>query len=153
MKIVEEKYWMLIKMLEAVKLENEVIKECLSMKLAELSFSYSSNDNHRMNKEHVYKIYKTRGTRSSRYGEKELFIVGYETLLPALEKSDVAFVNVSALTTEKGTFMIFSDYDYQEYIGILKSKRTLAEVREIMAGSPYYDETTFFNGKLFDNYK
>lgn len=150
MKILEEKYWTLIRMLEAVNLKNEIIKECLSMKLTELSFSYSSNDNHRMNKEHVYKIYKTRGTRSSRHGEKNAFVVGYENLLPALEKSDIAFVNVSALTTEKGTFMIFSNYDYQEYIGILKSKSTLTEVRETMAGSPYYQEITFLKGNLID---
>ncbi len=153
MKIVEEKYWMLIRMLEAVKLENEVIKECLSMKLAELSFSYFPSDEHKTSKSHIFDIYKTRSIVLPYNKEKEPFATGYENLLPALEKSDVAFVNVSALTTEKGTFMIFSDYDYQKYIGILKSKRTLTEVRETMTGSPYYDETTFFNGKLFDNSK
>lgn len=150
MKIVEEKYCNLIKMLEAVKSENEIVEKCLSVRLAELSFSYFSADEHKTSKAHIFDIYKTRSIVLPHDKGKEPFVIGYENLLPALEKSDVAFVNVSALTTEKGTFIIFSDYEYQKYIGILKSKNTLTEVRETMAGSPYYQETTFFNGNLIN---
>jgi len=44
MKIVQEKYWAFIKMLENLNSENEIVIECLSQKLEELSFDYFKDD-------------------------------------------------------------------------------------------------------------
>jgi len=149
MKTIEKKFWQLIEMLDKTSIENGLIKECLSLKLTELSFSYFSSDN-KTSKKHIFNIYKIRSIILPHDKGKEPFVIGYELLLPALERSELEFVNVSSLTTEEGTFIIFSDYDYLKYIGILKSKKTLSDVREIMINSPYYKEITFLNGILTD---
>ena len=146
MKIVEEKYWVFIKMLENLNSDDEIVIECLSQKLVELSFNYF-RDNSKITRKHIFDIYKTRSIVLSQDKDKEPFTIGYDKLLPVLEKSDLEFVSVSSITSEKGTYIVFSDYEFKVFIGILKSERTLQEVRGIMQDSEYYREITFFNGK------
>ncbi|MGJ8594222.1 MAG: hypothetical protein ACSHXF_16855 [Aquaticitalea sp.] len=74
------------------------------------------------------------------------FVIGYEELLSSFENSKSEYTNVSNITSEFGTYLIFSDYEYSDFIGILKSKRNLTEVRERMNGSIYYRENKFKNG-------
>lgn len=40
---------------------------------------------------------------------------------------------MSSITSELGTYLIFSDYEYSDFIVILKSKQNLTEVRERMS--------------------
>jgi len=75
------------------------------------------------------------------------FVIGYQDLLPNLEKSGLEYINVSSLMTKKGGFLVFSDYEYSIFVGILKSKRNLDEVREKQKGFEHlYKSTIFENG-------
>tara|TARA_R110002167_G_scaffold332264_1_gene539108 strand:- start:133 stop:519 length:387 start_codon:yes stop_codon:yes gene_type:complete len=125
-----------------------LIEECLGLKNDELSFSSFHEIIVKSTKKDVLSGYITRFGLENALRPENHFVIGYDRLLPALENSTQDFVNVSTITTNDGTYLVFSDYEYLNFIGILKSKRTLNEVRNRMQGSKYYKEKTFKNGKL-----
>lgn len=144
----QEKFNNLIQLLESIDSKNPLLKECITQKLEELSFSYFSDETYKVGREHIFKIYKIRSTVLPHDKGKEPYIIGYNQLLPKLENSELPYCNVNSLSTQLGTYIIFSDYEYKHYFGILKSKQTLNELRDIMKNSPYYQEKTFINGKI-----
>jgi hypothetical protein len=63
------------------------------------------------------------------------------------------YVDVTHITSEKGSYVIFTDYDKTDFIGILKTNRTLAEVRAVTKYNKEQhnlkdDEVIFINGRL-----
>ena len=145
MTVIQEKFQNFIELLTKQNSDNYLISECLSQEKSDLSFSFF-DDSIKPNKKEILKTYTIRGKLEERRFEHP-FVFGYDKLLPALEKTEVEKVNVSSITTEVGTYIIFSDLNYSEFIGILKSKRTLSEVRAKMNDLIYYQEKTFLNGE------
>ncbi len=136
----------LFKMLSLTKLQVELASECISLKNTELTFN-CFDSLRKIDKEHIYNTYKMRYGMEKNLRPDNHFVIGYKDLLTNLELSKLEFINVSSIMTEKGGFLVFSDYDYSEFVGILKSKRNLSEVKEKQKGfENWYKSTTFENG-------
>ena len=135
-------------MLSLTNIQAELVSECISLKNTELYFS-SFNSDRKVDKEHIYNVYRMRFGLEKNLRPENHFVIGYKDLLPRLEKSELEFINVSSLMTKNGGFIIFSDYEYSEFVGILKSKRTLDEVKEKQKGFEHlYKSTVFKNGVI-----
>jgi len=135
----------LFELLKKSNQQSELVSECLMMENSELSFSSFNGTESKMEREQILETYRRRSELEKHLRPNNHFVVGYNDLLPSLKKSELNFINVTSITTEVGTFLIFSDYEYSKFLGILKSKRTLSEVREKMKDSIYYKEITFNN--------
>jgi hypothetical protein len=112
-------------------------------------------------KEHLLSIYELRGQVENNRKDNP-FVFGYDNLLPALRQTKHNNVCISSITTDKGTFIIFSNFDKTDFVGLLKSKRTLTEIQDKYQGQKLYTEqhkqellydydsnkTTFVNGQL-----
>lgn len=48
-------------------------------------------------------------------------IIGYDTLVPSLQKTSFTHICISSFETSTGTLIIFSDFDRTELIGVLFS--------------------------------
>ncbi|PTX58974.1 hypothetical protein C8N46_11143 [Kordia periserrulae] len=133
-------------MLSLTKLQLELVSECISLKNTELTFN-CLDSNRKVDKEQIYNTYKMRYGMEKSLRPDNHFVIGYKDLLPNIEESKLEFINVSSIITEKGGFLVFSDYDYSEFVGILKSKRNLSEIKEKQKGFEYwYKSTIFENG-------
>lgn len=138
----------LFELLHLTDLQPALVSECISMQNAELSFKCFDKQR-KVKKEDILGVYKLRYDMEKSFRPNNNFVIGYADLLPSLEKSALEFVNISLIISEKGGFIIFSDYDYSQFIGILRSKRTLNEIKEKQKGyEPFYKRTVFKNGKL-----
>jgi len=142
----EKHFKNLFKLLKQIDLENDLVSECLQIENDEVTFSTFHESESKTTTEHILNVYKQRFKMEKKLRPENHFVVGYDKLLPSIEKSKSEFINVSSITSELGTYLIFSDYEYSDFIGILKSKRNLTEVRERMNGSVYYRENKFKNG-------
>ena len=75
-------------------------------------------------KTHLLNIYETRSEmENNRKGDKYVF--GYDTLLPNFRKTKHADICISDFSTEIGSFIILSDFNKKDLIGVLFSKTTL----------------------------
>lgn len=137
----------MIKMLGNLDHQIDLVNECLQIKNYEITFSSFHDTPTKTTTKHIFNIYKHRYKMAQELFPENNFVIGYDELLPNLEKSKLEYTNVSNITSEFGTYLIFSDYNYSDFIGILKSKRNLTEVRKRMNGSIYYRENRFKNGK------
>jgi hypothetical protein len=142
----EKQFQKLIKMLENSECQTELVNECLRIKNDEITFSSFLDTPTKTTTKHILDVYKNRFKMAQELYPDSDFVIGNDELLPNMEKSKLEYTNVSNITSENGTFLIFSDYEYSDFIGILKSKRNLTEVRERMNGSEYYRENKFKNG-------
>jgi hypothetical protein len=144
----EEQFQKMIKMLENSDCQLGLVNECLRIKNDEITFSSFHDTSTKTSTEHIFDVYKHRNKMAKELYPENNFVIGYEELLPSIEKSELEYINVSNITSEFGTYLIFSDYEYSNFVGILKSKRNLTEVRERMKGSEFYHENKFKNGIL-----
>lgn len=133
-------------MLENSDRQIDLVNECLWVKNDEITFSSFLDTPTKTTTEHIFDVYKHRFKMAKELYPDDNFVIGYEELLSSFENSKSEYTNVSNITSEFGTYLIFSDYEYSDFIGILKSKRNLTEVRERMNGSIYYRENKFKNG-------
>lgn len=119
------------KLLELIKNQNnEIVIELLShYKNHEVTYSTFDKKRCNDNKLHILNIYKTRWEHEKER-ENNQFVIGYEELIPELSKTKFNNICISDITSEKGSYIIFTDDAKTEFIGILKSKRTLVEIRE-----------------------
>lgn len=147
MKTIEQKYRLLISLLEKDGKEDKLAIEFLAQKNQELSFS-SFQDEHKMTRDHILFIYSRRQDIEKGFQADKPWVIGYDKLIPTLQASTQNFVNVNTLSTHQATYIVFTDYNYQEFIGILKSASTLGRKREKMGNSGYHVESTFINGVL-----
>jgi hypothetical protein len=135
---------------------NAIAEELINYSFTEeLTFNTTKS-----NKKHLTKIYSNRQMMQGQRQEK--FVKGFEQLIPALETTYFDDIRISSIVTETGTYVIFTDINLTSYIGILKSNRTLTEVRDKYSehaeavrkygSQPIYDyeesETIFIKGKF-----
>ncbi|MEL0456511.1 hypothetical protein WJN01_09750 [Flavobacteriaceae bacterium SZ-1-7] len=143
----QAKFDKLFNLLSLTKIQTELISECISMKNSILFFN-CFDGNHKVEKEHILSIYKIR-YRIEKERPSNQFVIGYEDLLPNLEKSKLEFINISSVMSEKGGFVVFSDYEYSVFVGILKSNRNLSGLKELQKSYEYNNKSTIFqNGRI-----
>lgn len=80
------------------------------------------------NKVRLLNIYKDRRDFENQRNDKVVF--GYDKLIETLEKTNITNVCISGITSNYDTFIVFTDYAKTHFLGILKSKTTLIEVRD-----------------------
>jgi hypothetical protein len=94
----------------------------------ELTFSHFDQASDGTKKEHLLDIYETRyGFENLRQDSPHL--VGYDSLLPGFRSTTYKHICISNFATSLGTFIVFSDFNRTELIGILLSKTTLQDTR------------------------
>lgn len=128
--------------------KNPLLKDCIDHLKGELKFTFF-REIEKPNKEEITNIYEKRRDLE-RERSNNPFVIGYDELLSALKNSSVESINLSNLSTPTETFVIFSDFDYQQFIGIIKSNRTLSELQDkLQLGKRYeYKDHRFVNGKI-----
>ena len=144
--LVLEKYNKFRKLLIGLEVKNPLVQECINTQEMEFSFSFWDSIL-ASNKMNIVQIYNRRA-KLEETRKDDPFVVGYDSLLPILNSTDVNTINISSVKSDSGSFIIFSDMNYTTFIGILKSKMTLTEIRNKMKGSGTYSEYTFRNGEL-----
>jgi hypothetical protein len=117
-----------IALLRAKGRANWIVLELLDQFLtAEVAFHQRHDLIHEPNRLSLLEIFETRAAfEDQRIGEK--FVFGYDQLLPALRQSEFDYIGVSSITSEKGSYIFFSDRDMTDLIGALKSMRTLSQI-------------------------
>ena len=109
---------------------NEIVIELLFYcKNEEVTYSTFPKEGCKENKIQLLNTYKLRW-KHERERENNQFVYGYEELIPELSKTKFNNICISDITSEKGSYILFTDDNKTEFIGILKSKRTLGEIRE-----------------------
>ncbi|MBX9852878.1 MAG: hypothetical protein K2X86_14130 [Cytophagaceae bacterium] len=108
---------------------NILVEECLSEVIdKEAAFSTFSKKGDGASREHIFEVYNFRASmEAERTGEK--YVTGFELLLPQLKTTQHEFIKISDFATSKGTYIIFTDFEVKDFIGILKSNRTLDEIK------------------------
>lgn len=125
----QEDFDRLLKLIE--NQNNKIVLELLSYyKSNEITYSTFENDFRIAdNKSHILNIYQSRW-KFEKQRENNQFVFGYEELIPKLTNTNFNSICISTITSNKGSYIIFTDNNKTEFIGILKSKRTLEEIRE-----------------------
>lgn len=145
----------------SVNTEHRYVQELLMYyPLHEITYgtSATSEGQNSGTKAHILDIYETRAGLETDLRPDNNFVTGYDQLLPALRESNLTHICISNISTDVGTYIVFSNNSYSDFIGILKSKRTLSEERngqkEFNSKLPRvnYDyrahEHVFINGRL-----
>lgn len=152
----------LVRLLKKQEQAKEMIAELLFLcSHGEITYSTCTERSQGTNKTHLLEIYRTRaGFEETR--KDNPFVFGYEALLPSLEQAPFDSICISSIHSGTGTYLVFTDENKSALIGILKTLRTLAEVREGYAShkkavkasgtESLYDyeanEVVFLDGKL-----
>lgn len=129
---IEEDFQKIVWLLQQHQSSNILSKEAVQC-IWNGEIQYGSFDNDSSpgtSKEHLLKVYEMRGKMEEELRKGDSFVIGYEKLLPVFRQTKHEFVCISDVITNQGTYIIFSDYAKQDLIGILKSKRTLDEIRD-----------------------
>ncbi len=92
--------------------------------ISELSFHSFDNPSPGTTKEHLLKIYERRG------GYENNSIIGFDSLLPRIRKTIHADICISEFLTNFGTYIIFSDFNRDDLIGVLVSKIPFQESKQ-----------------------
>ena len=107
----------------------ELLDICSTAEITYMSFDINGTETTIPTKEHLLRIYEIRG-QIEKDRQDNPFVFGYDSLLPALRQTKHGHVCISAITSEKGTYVIFTDFNKTDFIGLLKSKQTLTEIRD-----------------------
>lgn len=110
---------------------DEIVTELLiHCKNDEITYnSFDNNFRIHNNKSHILDLYNLRWDIEKEI-RSEPFVFGYYELIPKLESTSFNDICISNICSEKGTYLVFTDGDKTQFIGVLKSKRTLSEIRE-----------------------
>ena len=154
------------KLIELVKHQNNKIAIELfsNYNISEISYSTSFFDvyseNNRLD---LINLYNSKWEfEKQRIGNQ--FVYGFEELIPSLMTTKVNNICISIIHSSYGTYVLFTDFNKNIFIGILKTKRTLEEIRqkynkhkkkiEEQGEIPIYDyssnEIVFLNGNLIN---
>lgn len=154
------------KLIELVKHQNNKIAIELfsNYKIGELSYSTSFFEVHSENNRlDLINLYNSKWEfEKQRIGNQ--FVYGLEELIPGLKTTKVNNICISIINSSLGTYVLFTDFNKNMFIGILKTKRTLEEIRqkynkhkkkiEEQGEIPIYDyssnEIVFLNGNLIN---
>lgn len=82
-----------------------------------------------MTKQHLINIYSTRESIQSEINKDE-FVKGYDEVLSNLDKAQAIEFMITSIDSDNGAYIIFTDAKRSNLIGILKSSRTLTEIRK-----------------------
>ena len=82
-----------------------------------------------MTKQHLINIYSTRESIQKEINRDE-FVKGYDEVLSNLNKAQATEFIITSVDSDNGAYMIFTDAKRNNLIGILKSSRTLTEIRK-----------------------
>lgn len=151
--LIEEDFQKIVWLLQQHQSSNILSKEAVQcIWNGEIQYrSFDNDSSPGTSKEHLLKIYEMRGKMEEELRKGNSFVIGYEKLLPVFRQTKHEFVCISNVITNQGTYIIFSDYAKQDLIGILKSKRTLDEIRDRNEDMPTeyrYREYVFAKGIL-----
>lgn len=127
--IIKESFSKIRILIESSKMTNDLIDSCRRVFDQRLLFSTPARMELDKNKEELLKIYQVR-EEFERHRKGNEFVTGYDQLMPVLTATSIEKICISSLSSEGGTYIIFTDPDYCELIGILKSKRTYYEMIE-----------------------
>lgn len=130
----------------------------------ELTFFYFEEPSPGTEKGQLLDTYETRADFEKSFRKNHPHVVGYDTLLPNFRRTMHLHICISTVTTDFGTFIIFSDFGRTDLLGILFSKNTLKEKRDKMMAHKMvveslgdkirYDytlnEKIFINGQLIN---
>ena len=98
-------------------------------------------------KPHLLNIYETRfKIENDRKDGRHVF--GYDTMLPNLRNTKHESICISDFTTKIGSFIIFSDFNKKDLIGVLFSKTTLQLKSEKM--NKLSTEVKASDGELYE---
>jgi predicted RNA-binding protein len=81
-----------------------------------------------LTREHLIDIYSTRQEIQKEINKDE-FVKGYEEVLSNLNKAQTDQFAITSINSDNGAYIIFVDQNRNDLIGILKSHRTLTEIR------------------------
>lgn len=113
----------IVELLERYRTKNDIVANCYESVNLELVFSFI-----KMPASHISGVYKSRQSLENLRKGNE-FVIGYDDLIPNLEATNDDEVIVTNISSEKGTFIVFTNVKFTELLGVLKSKRTLSEIR------------------------
>jgi hypothetical protein len=117
-------------LLEKHKSGNDIISECLDeINNNESAFNTFTGKSKATSKQNVLDNYTFKASMEEARQE-EKFVIGFDRLIPKLKDTMYDHIKVSDFITSKGTFSIFSDFEITAFIGILKSNRTLNEIKD-----------------------
>lgn len=136
----------------------ELLSHCLETEITYSTFHKESCQN---NRAHLAKSFQERWDFIKIMRNSE-FVKGFEEVVPKLNQTKFNNIGISNITSNYGNYLVFTDDNKKNFIGILKSKRTLTEIRdkyrhhkklvEQMGESVLYDyeehEIVFYNGIL-----
>jgi hypothetical protein len=152
---IQEEFDSLVSLLE-LEPDHPFVDEILSLcKIGELTYHAFPAPSAGTTKAHILAVYERRGSMENDRKE-DPFVFGYDQLLPSLRSTRHESICIIGIDSDQGHFSIFTDFEKTEIIGILKTKRTLTEIRQKQVdhlsagGVDYYKsrETIFINGKL-----
>lgn len=84
-----------------------------------------------MDKDWTLSLYTFRARNEQKEERAEPYVLGYDFLLPRLAKTESLKIELVSIATDKGTYIIFTNPQKTELIGILKSKRNITELKEM----------------------
>lgn len=86
-----------------------------------------------MTTQHLINVYSTRKRVQSEVNKDE-FVEGYDEVLSNLNNVPESSILVMSLLTGNGTYIIFTSTNVKTLVGILRSGRTLTEIRDKYIG-------------------
>jgi hypothetical protein len=121
-------FHVLIQLLSEKKADSKIISDLLQYlpdgEFRYKTFNQSSPGN---TKDNILYVYERRAQMESE--RDNAFVEGYVELLPALRQTGHEHICISLIDTSKGCYVIFTDFGKSDLIGVLKSKRTLNEIK------------------------
>jgi hypothetical protein len=101
-----------------------------------------------LTKEHLIDVYSTRQSIQQEINKND-FVDGYSATLLNLKNTEFAEIDIVNYHSDNGTFILFTDKKRKAIIGLLKSKRTLTEVRNKLKGQFGYNSNYRTRENLF----
>lgn len=140
-------------------LAKDLEKICRTSEVEYKSSSLKEHDK-KPNKSDLISQYEVHLSINEKKKEKNLIKL-HNHFLENLRKTDINYICISSILSETGSYLIFSDYEKKELIGILKYNKTLTEIRESFDNhnnllakyncAPHERKTNIFvNGLLVD---
>ena len=87
------------------------------------------SNNSSLTKEHLIDVYSTRQSIQQEIN-KDNFVDGYSETLLNLKNTKFTEIDIVSYNSDNGGFTLFTDRKRKTIIGLLKSRRTLTEIRD-----------------------
>jgi len=87
------------------------------------------SNNSSLTKEHLIDVYSTRQSIQQEIN-KDNFVDGYSETLLNLKHTEFTEIDIVSYNSDNGGFTLFTDRKRKTIIGLLKSRRTLTEIRD-----------------------